>query len=185
MKFKKDYMPSLAGSLLVAHPVMIDPNFRQSVILLSAHSVEQGGLGVVLNTPLGKTMGEFDAKYAMDPLADVPIYLGGPAGRQGIMLVAWEWLENNSVFKLHFGISKEHATSLLENEEGLEVRAFLGHTIWTKGQLENELYQRIWLLSSVKNMLISQNETDLWKDILIKIKPELLFLIDPEDPSLN
>lgn len=185
MRFKKDYMPSLAGSLLVAHPVMMDPNFQRSVILISAHSMEQGGLGVVLNAPLGKTMGEFDLKYAVGPLSDIPMYLGGPVGKQGIMLVAWEWLEHNSIFKLHFGISVEQAVTLLERGEGYQVKAFLGHTLWKKGQLEGELHQHIWLLSSVKNMLISQKESDLWKDILAKIKPELFFLVDPEDPSLN
>lgn len=185
MKFKKDYMPSLAGSLLIAHPTLLDPNFRQSVILISAHSTEHGGMGVMVNAPLNKTMYQFDAKYATSPLANVPMYLGGPIGQQGIMLVAWEWLEHNSVFKLHFGISQDQAASLLENENGPQIRAFLGHTAWTKGKLEEELHRHAWFLSSVKNMLISQTEDDLWKNILSKIKPELLFLIDPEDPSLN
>lgn len=178
-------MPSLAGSLLVAHPAMLDPNFRHSVILLSAHSIELGGMGVVVNVPLNKTMGEFDVKYADGPLANVPMYLGGPTGQQGIMLIAWEWLEHNSVFKLHFGISQEQAAELLESDDKLEIKAFLGHTAWTKGQLESELYKHAWFLSSVKNMLISPTAGGLWKDILAKIKPELLFLVDPEDPSLN
>lgn len=178
-------MPSLAGSLLIAHPTLLDPNFRQAVILISAHSTELGGMGVMVNAPLNKTMHQFDPKYAASPLANVPMYLGGPTGQQGIMLVAWEWLEHNSVFKLHFGISQDQASSLLENDNGLQIKAFLGHTAWPKGQLEEELHRHAWFLSSVKNMLISQTETDLWKNILSKIKPELLFLIDPEDPSLN
>lgn len=185
MKFKKDYMPSLAGSLLVAHPTMLDPNFRQSVILLSAHSTETGGMGVVVNTPLKKTMGQFDIKYAVGPLSEVPMYLGGPIEQQGIMLVAWEWLEHNSVFKLHFGISQEQAAELIESDSNLQIKAFLGHTEWIQGQLETELHQHSWFLSSVKNMLSSDTEANLWKNILIKIKPELLFLVDPEDPSLN
>lgn len=178
-------MPSLAGSLLVAHPTLLNPNFRQSVILLSSHSAEHGSMGIMVNAPLHKTMGEFDPKYADGPLANIPLYLGGPIGQQGIMLVAWEWLEHNSVFKLHFGISTDQAVDLLESENALKIRAFLGHTAWTKGQLEGELHQHAWFLSSVKNMLSSQIEDNLWKDILGKIKPELLFLVDPEDPSLN
>lgn len=178
-------MPSLAGSLLVAHPTMLDPNFRQSVILLSAHSPEQGGMGVVVNAPLNKTMGQFDQKYLDSPVANVPMYLGGPIGQQGIMLVAWEWLEHNNVFKLHFGISQDQAGRLLQTEDGPQIKAFLGHTTWPKGQLEEELHRHAWFLSSVKNMLLSPTEADLWKNILLKIKPELLFLIDPEDPSLN
>lgn len=185
MRFEKDYMPSLAGSLLIAHPALLDPNFRQSVILLSAHSVDQGGMGVVLNYPMGKTMGQFDFKYSMSTLANVPMYLGGPIGQHAIMLAAWEWLEHNSIFKLHFGISQEQAEKLLFADPQLIVRAFLGHTEWLKGQLEGELHRRSWFLSSIKNMLNSKEEGHLWKDLLMQVKPELLFLVDPENPSLN
>lgn len=185
MKFKKDYIPSLAGSLLIAHPAMIDPNFRQSVVLLSAHSRQVGGVGVVVNHPAGKTMGEFDAKFGFGPLAKVPVYIGGPVQKEAIILAAWQWLENESVFKLHFGISEEQAIELLKGDSTYEIRAFLGYSEWPQGQLENEITQHAWFLSSVKNLTISQKTTRLWQKIIAKIKPELLFLVDPDDPSLN
>lgn len=178
-------MPSLAGSLLIAHPAMLDPNFRQTVILLSSHSPENGGMGVVINHPLNKTMQEMDSKFALSPLANVPIYLGGPIAHDAILLVAWEWLEHNSIFKLHFGISEEQGIELLKGKSSIEMRAFLGHTKWLRGQLEGELHYRTWFLSSVKNLLAQQDDTKVWQTILTKIKPELLFLVDPEDPSLN
>lgn len=178
-------MPSLAGSLLVAHPGVLDPNFRQSVILLSAHSPENGGMGVVINHPLHKSMEDMDTKYALTPLANIPIYLGGPTGHNAMLLVAWEWLDQNSIFKLHFGISEEQAMALLSGKAPVEIRAFLGHTKWLSGQLEGELHYHTWFLSSVKNLLAVQDDAKIWQTILTKIKPELLFLIDPEDPSLN
>jgi putative transcriptional regulator len=36
---------ALAGSLLLAHPALRDPNFRHSVILLSTHEAS-GAMGV-------------------------------------------------------------------------------------------------------------------------------------------
>jgi len=42
---------SLAGRLLVATPVLSDPNFRRTVVLVVEHEEEQGTLGVVLNRP--------------------------------------------------------------------------------------------------------------------------------------
>ena len=55
---------TLAGSLLLAHPAMKDPNFRRSVVLMSAHNAE-GAMGVVLNRPLGKRLGELsDGRFA-------------------------------------------------------------------------------------------------------------------------
>lgn len=178
-------MPSLAGSLLIAHPAMLDPNFRQSVILLSSHSPELGGIGVILNHPLHKSMQDMDIKFALSPLANIPIYLGGPIADNAMLLVAWEWLEHNSIFKLHFGISEEQASELLKGKSPIAMRAFLGHTKWLSGQLEHELHFHNWFLSSVKNLLPDQDDTKIWQTIITKIKPELLFLIDPEDPSLN
>ena len=46
---------SLAGSLLLAHPVLRDPNFRRTAVLMSTHGPE-GAMGVVLNRPLGKRL---------------------------------------------------------------------------------------------------------------------------------
>ena len=37
---------SLAGSLLVAHPNMLDPNFRRAVLFISAHDPDDGAIGV-------------------------------------------------------------------------------------------------------------------------------------------
>ena len=42
---------SLTGRLLVATPVLADPNFRRTVILVVEHEAAEGTLGVVLNRP--------------------------------------------------------------------------------------------------------------------------------------
>src|ERR1044072_9803778 len=45
---------SLAGSLLVAHPSMLDPNFRRTVLFISEHDPGEGALGVIINRPLDR-----------------------------------------------------------------------------------------------------------------------------------
>ena len=70
-----------AGVLLLAHPTMEDPRFRRSVILLSAHA-EGGSLGVVLNNPTGRTLGQFDKGIEESALASTPLYAGGPVGAE-------------------------------------------------------------------------------------------------------
>ena len=62
---------NLAGSLLLAHPAMRDPNFHRAVVLLSSHG-DDGAMGVVLNRPLGKHLGDLNAQFAASPLAGVP-----------------------------------------------------------------------------------------------------------------
>ena len=72
---------TLAGTLLLAHPSMRDPNFRRSVVLMSAHNAE-GAMGVVLNRPLHKRLGELSGEFALGPLASVPLVLS--AWRSGV-----------------------------------------------------------------------------------------------------
>jgi putative transcriptional regulator len=79
---------SLAGQLLLAHPVLRDETFRRTAILMSAHDRE-GAMGVVLNRPLNKRLGELGGDFAYGPLAAVPVFDGGPVEKRQIILCAW------------------------------------------------------------------------------------------------
>src|SRR4051794_14799070 len=81
---------SLAGSFLVAHPNMQDPNFRRTVLFISSHDPEEGAFGVILNRPLDKHVSELVSE-PINGLEDVPVYIGGPVGRAQLMFAAFEW----------------------------------------------------------------------------------------------
>src|SRR6266481_4155302 len=42
---------SPAGSLLIAHPGLLDPNFRRSVLFVSNSDPQEGSFGLILNRP--------------------------------------------------------------------------------------------------------------------------------------
>ena len=90
-----------AGSLLLAHPSLRDPNFRRSVVLMSLHNAE-GAMGVVLNRPAGKALAELSGEFALTPLAKVPVFLGGPVQPAQLVLAAWQ--SRPEGFRLHFGV---------------------------------------------------------------------------------
>jgi len=173
-------------TLLISHPRLLDPNFKRTVVLLSAHSKEDGALGVILNRPMRKCLGEIEEKFAFGPLSQVPIYEGGPVSTDQILLVAWIWSEAESVFKLFFGIDPDRASELMEYS-GATVRAFQGYSGWTGGQLEGEMEQESWILSQVKNRLAEKLDgNSLWKRFLLDLGPK--YQLDahaPDDPSVN
>lgn len=173
----------LAGSLLLAHPAMRDPNFRRSVILMSAHSTE-GAMGVVLNRPLGKRLGQLSGDFALGPLASVPLFTGGPVQTEQLVLAAWQSRDDG--FRLHFGIEPDKALQLLA-EEGTEVRGFLGYSGWSAGQLENEMKQRTWIVADVPEDLLTHSQDDgLWRTVLGREGAEWRLLAgEPDDPTLN
>ena len=176
---------SLAGQLLLAHPVLRDPNFRRSVILLSVHNPD-GAMGVVLNRPLDKQLGELNADFAAGPLAGVPLYFGGPVSPEQLIIVSWQWLETENAFQLHFGLDPEIAASQV-GTPGLTFRAFLGYSGWSKGQLENEIFQDTWLTRLVEGAELEKNDgATLWRRLVSAIAPELKLLAnEPDDPAMN
>src|SRR6266513_5808439 len=89
-KTGEDPPQSLVGSLLVAHPNMLDPNFRRAVLFISAHDPEDGALGVILNRPLDKHVADLVNEEPPAGLADLPVFLGGRRILKKIMFSAFQ-----------------------------------------------------------------------------------------------
>ena len=78
----------LAGRLLVATPVLGDPNFRRTVVLVVEHESEQGTLGVVLNRPTKVPVGQVLEPWtelATDPSV---VFNGGPVAPNSALALA-------------------------------------------------------------------------------------------------
>lgn len=178
-----------SGILLIANPDLKDPNFEKSVILLSAHETSEGAMGVVINKPLKKTLGECVEEFRFSPLSDVDIYMGGPVQQNQLILAGWQWSDNSDDFQLFFGISQEKAVTLLESDAHTEIRGYLGFAGWASGQLEGEIEQNSWYKYPVdlKYLSGSKSPTSLWREMVRKFEPTFDGgLLDyPDDPSLN
>jgi putative transcriptional regulator len=174
---------SLAGSLLLAHPVLRDPNFRRTAVLMSTHGPE-GAMGVVLNRPLGKRLGELKGDFALGPLASIPIFTGGPVQTEQLILAAWQARED--AFQLHFGIDPDKAVQMLA-DESTRLRAYLGYSGWTAGQLENELQCGTWIVANPPADLFERPMQEaLWRSLLADEGDEWRLMVDePEDPGKN
>lgn len=176
---------SLAGQLLLANPAMRDPNFKRTVILMSVHN-DDGALGVVLNRPLDKQLGELNTEFALGPLAGVPLYCGGPVNPEQLIIVSWQWLTAESAFQLHFGLDPD-AAAVMIGTPGVTFRAFLGYSGWSAGQLENEMKHDTWIATPVEGgQLEKRDGTALWRSILGAIDPDFKLLAnEPDDPTAN
>lgn len=174
---------SLAGSLLLAHPRLRDPNFRRTVVLMSAHDTN-GAMGVVLNRPLGRHLGELNGEFALGALSGVPLFTGGPVQTEQLLLVGWQPQDDG--FRLHFGLEPARAAELA-GEEGVQIRAFLGYAGWSGGQLEGEMGQNTWVIAAVPaDLLTCAPGGEMWRSILGGLGQEWrLFADEPEDASGN
>jgi putative transcriptional regulator len=186
MPRRRETPPKLAGSLLLAHPGLLDPNFRRTVVLLSAHT-DDGAMGVILNRPLDKKLADISGDFALSELSDVPVFCGGPVQDKQLILSAWETTDEEGVFKLYFGLDPEKATELIRTRDHVELRAFLGYSGWTQGQLEGELQQNAWVIAPVDGAMIGAREgIGMWRSIIRRLSPELRLLAEaPDDPGMN
>ncbi len=148
---------SLAGSLLVAHPNMLDPNFRRTVLFISTHDSKEGALGVIINRPLDRQVADLVTEAPPASLAEVPVFLGGPVGKNQLMFAAFEW----------------------EKGEGLKLNC--------AGQLEAEMNQKAWLVQKPSPSVLKLDRLrKLWFDIMRTLGPWYKMLAAaPDDPSLN
>ncbi len=174
---------SLAGSILLAHPVLRDPNFRRTAVLMSTHGPE-GAMGVVLNRPLDKRLGELKGDFALGPLSATPIFTGGPVQTDQLILAAWQ--STGDAFQLHFGIDPDKAVQMLANES-TRLRAYLGYSGWSAGQLENELKTGTWIVASPPADLFERPMQEaLWRALLSEEGDEWRLMVDePDEPGKN
>lgn len=177
--------PNFTGQLLVAHPSMLDPNFRRSVLLISAHDATEGAMGVIINRPLDKPISELIGDSTPEALADVPVFLGGPVQADQLMFAAFDW-EGMDSLRLNAQIDLEKLSHSAPNESG-SLRAFVGYAGWTAGQLENELRQNAWVLQKPRReALAPERLPGLWFEIMRSLGPWYKLLsAAPDDPSLN
>ena len=101
---------SIAGSLLVAHPDMLDPNFRRAVLFISAHDPDDGALGVIINRPLEKNVADLVTEAPPEGLAGVPVFFGGPVGKNQLVFAAFEWRKGEGL-KLNHDVGTDEASA--------------------------------------------------------------------------
>jgi len=185
----REYSPSslgLTGSILIAHPSLLDPNFRRSIVFLSQHDSAEGAFGLVLTRPTGKSVVDFLPDQSLGGLADVPVYFGGPVAMDQLTFAIFHWDDKTETIRCQTHIALEDAWKHVETGKSW-VRAFIGYSGWSGGQLEDELFQHAWLVQRPdKDVLTTKDTETLWQNIMREQGPWFKLLAEaPDDPSLN
>lgn len=184
--FPEEISPSsLKGHLILADPALIESTFRHSVLLLTEHSAELGAHGYILNRPLGKSVGDllFDSDF--ENLVDLPVFIGGPVSTEHLTFGSLGWSETNDSLQFATHLSAPQAAA--HRSEGFSVRAFVGYSGWSEGQLESELEQNTWIIRHPEKRVIETEDLGtLWNRMLRDLSPwHALVADEPEDFSLN
>jgi len=159
----------LAGMLLVATPVMRDPNFDHTVVLLLDHNPE-GALGVVLNRPSSAEVAEPLPSWTDHAAPPPVVFIGGPVAPGSAICLARSVADGSDGWQPLFGGLGTVDLARSPDELGAPieaVRVFAGYAGWGAGQLESEIDAGAWfVLARDAGDALAADPTGLWQQVL-------------------
>ncbi|MFL5918971.1 MAG: YqgE/AlgH family protein [Gaiellaceae bacterium] len=181
-------MESLAGQFLVASPSIFDPNFRQTVVFITAHG-DEGAVGVILNRRSDATVGQAVPRLAPVTDLDEPVFVGGPVNPEGVAVLA-EFHDPDEA-----GVVVIEDIGFVALDDALEdgapelerTRVFAGVAGWGPEQLEEELERDDWIIEPADlDDIFTDDPEGLWSAVLRRKGGQFELLARmPHDPSLN
>lgn len=186
----KRFVEPTQGRLLLSEPALRDYYFSRSVVLLVEHSESEGTVGLILNKPINMRLNEVAKDF---PNIDFPIYLGGPVHPERLFYLHTLGEAVPGSIKVFNGVYwGGDITSLielieLEQIDKNQVRFFIGYSGWNPGQLNNELSEKSWIVSTTnKNNIMGPSPEKLWSKLLKQMGSDYAIWANfPLDPILN
>jgi putative transcriptional regulator len=184
-----------AGRLLVATPMLGDPNFRRAVVLVVEDEPEEGTLGVVLNRPTKVPVGR-----VLEPWTDLVsdpsvVFKGGPVAPNSALGLAsvpgqeepvgWRALDSSLASRV--GLIDLDTPPQLVAGGIISFRVFAGYAGWGPGQLQAEIDEGAWyVLAAEPADAFDPRPEQLWRTVLRRSGGALALVATyPEDPALN
>ena len=186
----------LTGRLLVATPMLGDPNFRRTVVLIVEDEPEQGTLGVVLNRPT-----EVPVARVLEPWEDLAtgpavVFKGGPVAVESALALAraasdeeplgWHAL-NGTPLMSRIGLVDLDAPPEVLAAEVECLRVFAGYAGWGTGQLQSEIDEGAWyVVSAEPSDAFADHPDRLWSSVLRRQGGDVALVATfPDDPAQN
>jgi len=179
---------SLAGKLLVSNPMMGDPNFARTVVLLIEDN-EDGTMGLVLNRPSEELVALHVPMWADTVAPPAVVFVGGPVLADiaigvgaGPAVPPRDWspvISDIGLVDVAYG--PDHWGGLNA------ARVFAGYSGWVPGQLLAELATQSWIICEpLPGDVLDTNPATLWRRVLARQPGRIsLYAAFPEDLSTN
>lgn len=150
--------------LLVASPDLLDPNFRESVVLVT-QAPDSSTVGVILNRP----------SAARHSVTGEILYTGGPV-LQEVTVALFRSGSPPAAPAFHvltnIYLSMHPANlELLAQPRARDHRLYKGFAGWAPGQLQSELARGGWhVLPADEDVLFRDDTTGLWQELYGRVR---------------
>ncbi|MDR2928019.1 MAG: YqgE/AlgH family protein [Cytophagaceae bacterium] len=177
------------GHILISDPFLQGPYFSRSVVLITEHN-EEGTIGFVLNKPT--------RVYPDEIIDDIlsfngVFYVGGPVSTNSFhVLHTLGDLVPGSIrvtSTVYWGGDFNAVKRLINNKvaNSDSVKFFVGYSGWVSGQLDSEIEEDAWVVSTLDDAKIMQSNSDhSWHETLTDLGEDFkTWLNFPLNPSFN
>ncbi len=188
------------GRLLVATPELIDPSFRDAVVLVLDHDAD-GTLGVILNRPTPILVASVLGGWSTSAEPPEVLFEGGPVHKDSALALAevtggGDPLRDPGTVVDPIGFRRLFGdVGIIDLDTPAEVlgpalhrmRVFAGYAGWSPGQLEAEIEQDSWyVVDGVPDDVFGAHPARLRGDVLRRQPGELAWVATrPGDAALN
>src|SRR5882672_4099759 len=154
--------------LLIARPGLPDPNFRETVVLVTQEEGAEA-TGVIINRPTNRSLADMLPSERFKPFKE-PIFFGGPVAPQGLFAVfqadRFSGAAVTMLPGLYLAVVPDSIDALLNNPPP-KIRFFSGYSGWAPGQLRAELDRGDWLVVDADaETLFLKDTSRLWQDMV-------------------
>lgn len=159
------------GVLLVAARELPDPNFAETVVLLT-HYDAKAAMGLILNRPARLPVTNLLKEWKSAETHAETVYAGGPVERGALLAI------------LRSSTAPDQATTVLEHihllskRDALDaalasgngpntLRIYLGYAGWGEGQLDREVRMGAWRIErATPELIFAKDVTSLWRRLI-------------------
>lgn len=161
---------STKSRLLVASPMLGDPNFERTVVFMLEHS-DEGAVGLVLNRPSEVEIEEPLEDWSRFTSYPSVVFVGGPVSREAVIALARaaEGRIDDSWQPILGPVGVLDLTSDADviGDAIDDLRIFSGYAGWGPGQLEGEIDEGAWFVVEAEAAdAFAATPADLWRDVL-------------------
>ena len=171
------------GRFLIAGRRLMDPNFRETVVLLIRYG-KSGAMGLVINRPIKVKLSAVIPDIKELEGSKETLHLGGPVLPNKMLLLmksAKPPPESMLIFgDVYLSSSREELRRVIKNANTEEkFRIYAGYAGWAPGQLESECSRGDWhVLDADAETLFDKKSSEIWPELIHRFTVDWVHLKD-------
>ncbi len=193
------------GMVLVAMPMLDDPQFARSVVYLLESDPDAGSAGVVVTAPTRTPVAQVLPSWHGAMSDPALVFRGGPVQPDGALglaqvnrgraEIAIPGIRTVRPFQGMNRTGESDCVGVVDLDGDIDeissaasrLRVFAGHAGWTSGQLEDEIAEGAWVVVPGRpDDVFADHPQQRWRDVLRRQPFPLRMLASyPPEPALN